>query len=60
MLLTTMIKKLQCILKDHGDYPVGMRVDHDHDVLMAYLWDEDGKVTMQLDGRPHVNYELPK
>lgn len=60
MLLTTLIEKLQTILKEHGDYPVGIRLDHDHEILMAYLWDEDAVVTMRLDGRPHVNYELPK
>ena len=60
MLLSKTIENLQAILTAHGDYPVGIRADYDHDLLMAYLWDEDQIITMRLDGRPHVSYEVSK
>lgn len=60
MLISTMIEKLQRILKEHGDYPVSMRVNYDDKRLSMYLWDEESVVTMRIDGRLHINYESPK
>ncbi len=60
MMLSTMIETLQRILKEEGDYPVSVRVDYNNEILMAYLWDEDGTVIMRLDGRLPLTYELPK
>jgi hypothetical protein len=60
MLISKMIEKLQTILKEHGDFPVGIRAEYNHKLLMAYLWDEDEVITMRLQGKleekPDVSY----